>query len=301
MASGSRSADRTRTTSCTAPLRERPSASASVRLAGRVTAPMTRAPARTCARRICSVKPARPVRSQTMRGCATNVPPCRPGRRTMVPTASSPDSAWRSVIRLTPSEAASCSSRGSLSPGTRVPSTMHDVSHCSMRTYAGRLDARARSGAVPSASETTTSARHGEAVPGPPRHRRPGGAGPSSGHSRTSSTAHVMYARSCGGTRRRPAARRRRRPRRSSRRNGGRDRSCRRCRRAAAGPRLVAVLLRVGGWAAQHLAPVDGEAAEVVRLAVGCEKGWLSYGSARQRAWCAVASASIAGSPPAWS
>ena len=101
-----RRAVRTRTISCTGPPRRTASARATVALAATVSAETTRAPARRWARRICSVKPARPVRSQSIRGSRTNVPPVRPVLRSSAPCDSSVERAWRSVMRLTPSSAA---------------------------------------------------------------------------------------------------------------------------------------------------------------------------------------------------
>ena len=88
MANGSRRAVRTRTISCTGVPRWIPSALATLALDGTVVADTTRAPARRFDRRICSVKPAMPVRSHSMRGSRTNVPPSLPVLRSSVPFPS---------------------------------------------------------------------------------------------------------------------------------------------------------------------------------------------------------------------
>ena len=158
MARGSRRAVRTRMISWTGAPRWTDRAAATLALAGTSAADTTRAPARTWARRICSVNPAMPVRSHSIRGSRTKVPPARPLLRSTVPFPSRVASAWRRVIRLTPSVAANRSSRGRRSPGTRSPRPMSSVSQRAMAACtgvpsgdgnAGAVDSQPRVGSVP--------------------------------------------------------------------------------------------------------------------------------------------------------
>ena len=98
-----------------------------------VVARNTCAPASTWMRRICSVNPGRLAWSNSNRGAATKLPPKRPRLRSMRPLASIALSAWRNVIRLTPSALAISTSDGNLSPGANVRDTINCSSQLLMR------------------------------------------------------------------------------------------------------------------------------------------------------------------------
>ncbi len=98
-----------------------------------MAASVTRAPASALDLRICSVKPGSPDSSYSSRGLATKLPPQRPRLRTSSPLDSRPFSAWRSVIRLTPSAPAISTSDGSRSSSLSLPEWMSRSSHSSIR------------------------------------------------------------------------------------------------------------------------------------------------------------------------
>ncbi len=150
--------------------------------AGRCAAARTRAPATIPCRRSCSENPASVVTSCSIFGSATKVPPCRPTVRVTRPRWASSLSACRSVIRLTPSQAASSCSGGSRSPGASWPAAIAPASQSSIcactvvpRPRTSRGGTRARPpGSI--AASPACGLRAGRLIPPrpPPGEGRPG-------------------------------------------------------------------------------------------------------------------------------
>ena len=104
------------------------------------------------------------VRSCSSLRSATNVPPRRPTVRVTSPRRASLASAWRSVIRLTPNQAARSCSDGMRSPGASRPAPIASASQSSIWPYTVAPDPRRISGGA------------GPRIPGATRARRLSGA-----------------------------------------------------------------------------------------------------------------------------